>query len=50
MREVGKNKHQGFWIEALEAKYGDKAGKVPGKEEFDEIFENFNVRFIPGSY
>jgi hypothetical protein len=46
MREVGKNKHQAFWIEALEAKYEGK-GQPYGREQFDKILGDFEVRSFP---
>jgi hypothetical protein len=44
MREVGKNKHQCFWIEALEAKFEGK-GKPFGREEFDYFLSSYDVIF-----
>jgi Sulfotransferase domain len=42
MREVGRNKHQRYWILALEAKYEGK-GKEFGREEFDELLGDYAV-------
>lgn len=42
MREVGRNQHQGRWIEALEAKFEGK-GTPYGREQFDEILGDFEV-------
>lgn len=36
MREVGKNKHQAFWIEALDAKFEGR-GELFNREKFDQI-------------
>lgn len=44
MREVAKNGHQKYWIQALEAKY-DRKGKEYGKKEFDEFLRDFQVTF-----
>ncbi|KAH8193979.1 hypothetical protein TruAng_011850 [Truncatella angustata] len=43
MREVAKNKHQAFWISAIEAKYEpEKEGNpVLDREEFDSILGDF---------
>jgi len=41
MREVGKNQHQGRWIEALEAKFEGK-GKPFGREEFDGFLSGYS--------
>jgi hypothetical protein len=43
MREVAKNKHQGLWIEALEAKFEGK-GTAWQREDFQKIFAGFEVR------
>ncbi|KAH9900612.1 hypothetical protein F4778DRAFT_739678 [Xylariomycetidae sp. FL2044] len=40
MREVGKNKHQALWIEALEAKFEGK-GEPFGRQRFDEILSGY---------
>lgn len=40
MREVAKNKHQGLWIEALEAKFEGK-GTAWQREDFERIFAGF---------
>lgn len=42
MREVGKNGHAPFWVEALEAKYEGK-DHVLGREEFDKILAEFQA-------
>lgn len=42
MREVGKNKHQAAWVEAIEAKYEDK-GEPYGREQFDKLLGAFEV-------
>lgn len=42
MREVGKNQHQRFWIEGLEAKFEGK-GKPFGREEFDSFLSSYDV-------
>ena len=42
MREVGKNKHQALWIEALEAKYEGK-GELFNREKFDRILGSYEV-------
>ncbi|PSR76410.1 P-loop containing nucleoside triphosphate hydrolase protein [Coniella lustricola] len=36
MRDVGKNGHQGLWLQALDAKFAG-AGPAWGRAEFDEI-------------
>lgn len=43
MREVGKNKHQDLWIQALE---DNLEGKGPGwgREDFEKILAGFEVR------
>lgn len=46
MREVGKNKHQAAWIEAIEAKY-EGQGEPYGREQFDKILGDFEVRQLP---
>jgi hypothetical protein len=42
MREVGKNKHQAAWVQAMEAKYEGK-GEPFGREKFDDILGDFEV-------
>ncbi|KAI0128612.1 hypothetical protein BJ170DRAFT_336573 [Xylariales sp. AK1849] len=42
MREVGKNKHQSLWIEALEAKFEGK-GQPYGRVQFDRILGDFEA-------
>ena len=43
MREVGKDKHEHLWIEALEAKFEGKGKPWSTKEDFDRILENYQV-------
>lgn len=43
MTAVGPSNHYEKWVAALEAKFEGK-GKAFGKEEFDELFEGFDVR------
>lgn len=43
MREVGKNKHQGLWIQALEDNLEGK-GPAWGREGFEKILAGFEVR------
>lgn len=43
MREVGKNKHQDLWIQALEDNIEGK-GPAWGREEFENILVGFEVR------
>lgn len=43
MREVGKNKHQDLWIQALEAKFENK-GESWGRQDFEKILAGFEVR------
>ena len=43
MREVGKNKHQALWLEAIDAKF-EGIGEAWGREEFDKILASFEVR------
>lgn len=45
MREVGKNKHQDLWIQAIEAKYEDK-GKAWERQDFEQILASFEVRVV----
>ncbi|KAH8902140.1 hypothetical protein BR93DRAFT_887972 [Coniochaeta sp. PMI_546] len=40
MREVGKNKHQALWIEAIEAKF-EGVGKPWQREDFEKILAGF---------
>ncbi|KAI1082310.1 P-loop containing nucleoside triphosphate hydrolase protein [Whalleya microplaca] len=42
MREVGKNNHQGLWLEALEAKFEGK-GEPWNREKFDQILGGFEA-------
>jgi hypothetical protein len=42
MREVGKNKHQALWIEAIEAKFEGKR-KPWGREDFEQILAGFEA-------
>lgn len=42
MREVGKNKHQAAWAEAMDAKFEGK-GDPYGREQFDKILGDFEV-------
>lgn len=42
MREVGKNKHQAAWAEAMDAKFEGK-GEPYGREQFDKILGDFEV-------
>lgn len=42
MREVGKNKHQDLWVEAMEAKFENK-GTAWGRQEFEQILEGYEV-------
>lgn len=46
MREVGKNKHQAFWIEALDAKFEGR-GELFNREKFDQILGPYEVCFLP---
>ncbi|KAL1862513.1 hypothetical protein VTK73DRAFT_6765 [Phialemonium thermophilum] len=45
MRDVGKNNHQGFWIEAIEVKFesppGEKQGPALGRKKFDTVLAGF---------
>lgn len=43
MREVGKNRHQALWIEALDAKFEGR-GEPYDRERFDQILGNYEVR------
>lgn len=43
MREVGKNKHQDLWIQALEDNLEGK-GHAWGREDFENILAGFEVR------
>lgn len=43
MREVGKNKHQDLWIQALEDNIEGK-GPAWGREDFENILAGFEVR------
>lgn len=45
MREVGKNKHQGLWIEALDAKFEGR-GEPYDREKFDRILGSYEVRTL----
>jgi hypothetical protein len=42
MREVGKNKHQALWMEAIDAKF-EGVGKPWGREDFEKILAGFEV-------
>ncbi|KAI2623827.1 P-loop containing nucleoside triphosphate hydrolase protein [Hypomontagnella submonticulosa] len=42
MREVGKNKHQGLWIEALDAKFEGR-GEPYDREKFDRILGSYEA-------
>ncbi|KAI1212959.1 uncharacterized protein F4807DRAFT_305828 [Annulohypoxylon truncatum] len=42
MREVGKNKHQAFWIEALDAKFEGR-GEPFNREKFDQILRPYEA-------
>ncbi|KAI1096424.1 hypothetical protein F5B19DRAFT_146074 [Rostrohypoxylon terebratum] len=42
MREVGKNKHQSLWIEALDAKFEDR-GEPFNREKFDQILGSYEA-------
>lgn len=42
MREVGKNKHQALWIEAIEAKF-EGVGKPWQREDFEKTLAGFEV-------
>lgn len=45
MTTVGPNNHHDKWVAALEAKFEQKH-KEFGKQEFDELFEGFNVSLL----
>ncbi|KAI4869480.1 hypothetical protein F4820DRAFT_463429 [Hypoxylon rubiginosum] len=42
MREVGKNRHQALWIEALDAKFEGR-GEPYDRERFDQILGNYEA-------
>lgn len=42
MRDVGKNKHQDLWVEAIEAKFEGK-GPAWTRDEFDRILSGYEV-------
>lgn len=42
MREVGKNGHAQFWIEALEAKYEGKEHALD-RNEFDKVLAEYQA-------
>lgn len=42
MREVGKNKHQALWMDAINAKY-DPAQAPWTREQFEQILAGFEV-------
>lgn len=42
MREVGKNKHQGLWVQALEDNLEGK-GSTWGRDDFEKILTGFEV-------
>lgn len=42
MREVGKNKHQSLWVEALEAKFEGKGGTWQ-RQDFERALTGFEV-------
>lgn len=43
MREVGKNKHQALWIQALEDNL-EGTGPAWGRDDFEKILAGFEVR------
>ncbi|KAI0180467.1 hypothetical protein GGR52DRAFT_245520 [Hypoxylon sp. FL1284] len=42
MREVGKNRHQGMWIEALDAKFEGR-GEPYNREKFERILGSYEA-------
>ncbi|KAK6194027.1 hypothetical protein LQW54_011876 [Pestalotiopsis sp. IQ-011] len=42
MREVGKNKHQAAWAEAMDAKF-EGQGEPYGREQFDKVLGDFKA-------
>ena len=46
MKEVGKNKHAGLWITAIDAKF-EGGGKTWGREDFEKILAGFEVLRSP---
>jgi hypothetical protein len=42
MREVGKNGHQGLWMDALDSKF-ESSGKPLGREQFDQILAGYEA-------
>lgn len=42
MREVSENKHQGMWVQAIEAKFENK-GEGWGRQDFERILAGYEV-------